>query len=161
MPGPSMWAWGCVWRCRKGGGHKFVPCHAQSIPFYTHTTKLTTVTANKMLERSSSWVNRRNAHTNSHAPVILYTDWQLFSVWFTPLVLHPRKFDKRHQTSGDSPSFCWDVNSWGLLCYDSHCHIWCVCVCVFMGVCLMNPATSGRQSSCPSPHTSGQRAADT
>lgn len=26
------------------------------------------------------------------------------------------------------PSFSWHVNSWGLLCYDSRCHIWCVCV---------------------------------
>lgn len=89
MPGPSMCAGVCVWRRRKGregggggergrereGCHKFVPCHAQSIPFYTHATKLTTATTKKMQKKRYSRVNKytedTHTHTHSYAPVII------------------------------------------------------------------------------------------
>lgn len=74
----------------------------------------------------------RGTHTYIHVHLSLFTQPGNYCQYdLTPLVLHPRKFDERHQTRGASPLFSWHVNSWGLLCYDSCCHICCVCLCVY------------------------------
>lgn len=95
MPGPSVCVGVCggVRKKKRGGGAISLCCAMpQSIPFYTHTTKLTTVATNKTLEKSffKSKQNvfrftkvQTHAQIHMHLPSF-YPDWHLLSVWFNP-----------------------------------------------------------------------------
>ena len=111
----SQFVCGCVRggvKNKKGRGGCMSLCggHVQFIPFNTHTTKLTSLKTNKILEKTFSWelktcrYTKAYAHTQTHTQTHANTH-KFICTCLSLLFPHPRWFDESHQTRRAGPPF--------------------------------------------------------
>ena len=80
-------------------------------------------------------------HTNTHTNTCKHTQIHMHLSFFT---IPPSKVVRWEPSDKKGwPSFFLDVNNWGHLCYDSHCHIWCVYLCLWVCVWWIPPHLGG------------------